>query len=59
MQELLTEKELAAKAKCSVQYLRKLRADKKLFDYIKLNRLVRYPADSVERVLKKNKIESE
>jgi len=59
MQDFLTEKQLAEKAKLSVQTLRNYRAEKKVFPYVKVGRSVRYPAEAVERVLKEKTIEAE
>ena len=59
MQDFLTEKQLAEKAKLSVQTLRVYRAEKKVFPYVKVGRSVRYPADAVERVLKTKLVDVE
>ena len=58
MEKYLTERELAAKAGLSVQTLRVYRAEKRLFPYVKINRSVRYPEESCEKILKDLVIEA-
>ena len=59
MQELLTEKEFSKRTKLSVGTLRVYRAQKKLFDYVKLNRSVRYLAEEADKVIQSKVIKAE